>query len=92
MKFGELAIALSSLSLMWALVVLLLVQVEGILHEPILKAQGLIGLEASRPTEPIMGRLDPTGVKVSQTNGMDSSVNCFHGFVTYAVSKFFLEW
>ena len=86
------AIALSSLSLMWALVVLLLVQVEGILHDPIPKARGLLGLEASGPTEPIMGRLDPIGVKVSQTNGMVLLVNCFHGRVTYAVSKFSLEW
>ena len=86
------AIALLSLSLMWALVVLLLVQVEGILHEPISKDGGLLGLEASGPTKQIMGRLDPIGVKVSQTNGMVLLVNCFHGRVTYAVSKFFLEW
>ena len=85
-------IALSSLSLMRALVVLLLVQVEGILHEPISKDGDLLGLEASGPTKQIMGRLDPIGVKVSQTNGMVLLVNCFHGRVTYAVSKFFLEW
>ena len=71
---------------------MLLVQVEGILHEPIPKARGLLGLEASGTTEPIMGRLDPIGVKVSQTNGMVLLVNCFHGRVIYAVSKFFLEW
>ena len=77
---------------MWAFVVLLLVQVEGILHELMSKARGLLGLEAYGPTEPIMGRLDPIGVKVSETNGMVLLVNCFHGRVTYAVSKFFLEW
>ena len=76
---------------MWAFVVLLLVQVEGILHEPMSKARGLLGLEAYGPTEPIMGRLDPIGVKVSETNGMVLLVNCFNGRVTYAVSKFFLE-
>lgn len=76
---------------MWAFVVLLLVQVEGILHELMSKARGLLGLEAYGPTEPIMGRLDPIGVKVSETNGMVLLVNCFHGRVTYAVSKFFLE-
>ena len=77
---------------MWAFVVLLLVQVEGILHELMSKARGLLGLEAYGPTEPIMGRLDPIGVKVSETNGMVLLVNCFHGRVTCAVSKFFLEW